>query len=251
MRGNPFPLHHELSVQIKVVGNRKKLKVGLGSLTHTPPPRSPGWRKKASQKRGVGSGVRIWRVSLAHRWLVPQCPLLSADGFQRLLAIEAWRRQEEGDTVHYRHHCAPHGAQAVVQGAGQHQPQLFCSLEMETGAGSIMQSVLPTSRGSPASCPIPCPAAPGSLYKPAQRPSPPHLCGHLQTLANQDGIVYNVVVGKSGPLGAASSPLRRQASDSLAFFSVFLSYPWPPLRGARGAESLRVEHGCPESISAQ
>lgn len=54
--------------------------------------------------------------------------------------------------MHYRHHCAPHGAQAVVQGAGQHQPQLFCSLEMETGAGSIMQSVLPTSRGSPAAC---------------------------------------------------------------------------------------------------
>lgn len=64
---------------------------GTWSSGHNPShPRSPVWRKEASQKRGVGPGVRIWRVSLAHRWLVHQCPLLSADGFQCLLAIEAW-----------------------------------------------------------------------------------------------------------------------------------------------------------------
>lgn len=52
MRGNPFPLHHELSVQIKVVGNRKKLKVGLGSLT--PPPKISWLEEESISEKGSG-----------------------------------------------------------------------------------------------------------------------------------------------------------------------------------------------------
>lgn len=111
-------------------------------------------------EKGLGPGVRVWRVLSAHGWLVHQCPLLSADGFQCLLAIEAWRRQEEGGTVHHRHHCAPHGAQAVVQGTGQDQAQLLSSLEMETGGWVYHAASSLGQQGEPASCLTPCPAVP-------------------------------------------------------------------------------------------
>lgn len=149
VRGSPFSLTpHELLVRAEIVGNRSS-RGSPGPLAPTAThPRSPGWRSILEKEDGSRS-ERIWRVLSAHRWLARQCPLLSADGFQCLLAIEAWRRQEEGGTVHHRHHCAPHGAQAVVQGTGQDQAQLLCSLEMETGGWVYHAAGPPSQQGEP------------------------------------------------------------------------------------------------------
>lgn len=71
MRGNPFPLHYELSVQIKVVGNRKKLKVGLGSLT--PPPKISWLEEESISEKGSG-----FRSEDLEGLISPQvaCPLM-------------------------------------------------------------------------------------------------------------------------------------------------------------------------------
>jgi hypothetical protein len=115
--------------------------------------------------------------------------------------------------MHHRHHCAPHGAQAVVQGTGQDQAQLLCSLEMETGGWVYHAASSPSQQGEPSklchSLPSWSPTTAYINHQGHQGPSQPHLCGHLQTLAYQHGVVYDVVVGKSGPLGVSSCPLRR------------------------------------------
>lgn len=74
--------------------------------------------------------------------------------------------------MHQRHHCAPHGAQAVVQGAGQDHAQLLCSLEMETGVCVYRGDSSPSQQGEPGKLSQSLPSCSPAAYRNLTRAHP-------------------------------------------------------------------------------
>lgn len=72
MRGNPFPLHYELSVQIKVVGEQEETQGGTW-FSNTPPPKISWLEEESISEKGNG-----FRSEDLEGLISPQvaCPLM-------------------------------------------------------------------------------------------------------------------------------------------------------------------------------